>query len=373
MRTTQRQRHPSVIQRLLDAPYRFDLIQSMRMLDLWLRRSVGARDDDLAQRVRFRNSVSMGFPASQIEALTVAAEETVDTAHGLQAALVAGKLKYIRITPAYMGFLGVNGVLPNRYTEDVAMQTQLRKSEAGRAFFDIFSNRIMALHYQAWAKYRVRQRADATAKDALLPMQLALAGARARTVPSAAATAASTVENGDASARSESALDDEVPAYYAAMLRHRPMSARALSGLLTEYFALPIDVIQFVGKWDDLERSELSVLGVQNCVSGQGMILGPRCWERSSCVELRIGPLMRAQFDQFLPGGSGIRTLKALMLHVSAPAIDFQVRLVLRAADVKPIVLGEPLNARLGWGTFLVTRPSKIDRDDYYFRLRLHD
>lgn len=65
MPTTQRRRHASVIQRLLDAPYGFDLIQTMRMLELWLRRSVGARDEGLTQRVRFQNSVSMGFPPAR--------------------------------------------------------------------------------------------------------------------------------------------------------------------------------------------------------------------------------------------------------------------------------------------------------------------
>jgi type VI secretion system protein ImpH len=364
MPTTQRRRHASVIQRLLDAPYRFDLIQTMRMLELWLRKNVGARDGGLTQHVRFQNSVSMGFPASQIEALSVASEVPVATDLALQNALAAGKFQYIRITPAYMGFLGVNGVLPNRYTEDVAAQIQEHKTHGGRAFFDMFSNRIMALHYQAWAKYRVRERAGAT--DALLPMQLALAGVRAQGAASSAKVIA-------ASDNAAADLCDEVPAYYAAMLRHRPMSACALAGVLTEYFQLPVDVIQFVGKWENLEQSEVCLLGKQNCLLGQGIILGPRSWERSSCVELRIGPLSREQFDDFFPGAPGIRALKALMLLVSAPAIDFDVRLVLRAADVKPIVLGDPINSRLGWGAFLVSEPSKIDRDDTVFPLRLLD
>lgn len=322
----------------------------------------------------------------------MSSDAPIATDLALRDALAAGKFQHIRITPAYMGFLGVNGVLPNRYTEDVAAQMQERKTHGGRAFFDIFSNRIMALHYQAWAKYRVRQRADAGATDPLLPMQLALAGVRARGAPAprgavisaeGIATASASTSAGSASASTsastaasdiaDDALCDEVPAYYAAMLRHRPMSACALAGVLTDYFDLPFEVVQFVGKWENLEQSELCLLGKQNCLLGQGIILGPRSWERSSCVELRIGPLSREQFDDFFPGAPGIRALKALMLLVSAPAIDFDVRLVLRAADVKPIVLGDPINSRLGWGSFLVSEPSKIDRDDTVFPLRLHD
>lgn len=354
MPTTQRRRHTSVIERLLAQPYRFELIQTMRMLDLWLRRNGVARDETLSRYVRFQNSVSMSFPASQVEALTAHAELAVDSDHALQAAFMAKQLKYIHITPAYMGFLGVNGVMPNRYTEDVVAQIQLKKYEGTRAFFDIFSNRIMALHYQAWAKYRVRQRADAGGEDALLPIQLAIGGVRP-----ASSTACAADE-----------VCDEVPAYYAAMLRQRPASARVIANVLTEYFAVPVEVIQFVGKWDAPEPAALCLAGKQNATLGMGAMLGARCWERHSRVELRIGPLSMAQYEQFLPGASSYKALMTMLSFFSTPTLEFQMRLVLRADDVKPVCLGAPSSARLGMGAFLVTEPQAVECDDLVYELR---
>ena len=358
MSTTQRRRPTSVIGRLLDQPYRFELIQSMRMLELWLRRNGVAHDETLSRYVRFQNSISMSFPPSQIESLSARGESPIDSDHALQAAFIDKRLKTIRITPAYMGFLGVNGVMPNRYTEDVVDQIQLKKHDGTRAFFDIFSNRIMVLHYQAWAKFRVRQRVDAGGNDVLMPIQLAIAGVRPAS-RTAAATATATDE-----------VCDEVPAYYAAILRQRPASARVIAGVLTEYFGVPVEVKQFVGQWDAPEQAALCLAGKQNATIGMGAMLGARCWERHSRVELRIGPLSMVQYEQFLPGTSGCKALKTMLSFFATPALEFQMRLVLRADEVKPVCLGAHTSARLGMGTFLVTKPERVECDELVCELQ---
>jgi type VI secretion system protein ImpH len=354
MPTTQRRRHTSVIERLLAQPYRFELIQTMRMLDLWLRRNGVAHDETLSRYVRFQNSISMSFPPSQIESLSARGELPIDSDHALQTAFLDKQLKTIHITPAYMGFLGVNGVMPNRYTEDVVSQIQLKKHEGTRAFFDIFSNRIMALHYQAWAKFRVRHRLDARGDDVLLPIQLALGGVR----PASARTAAA------------DEVCDEVPAYYAAILRQRPVSARVIAGVLTEYFAVPVEVNQFVGKWDASELATHCLVGKQNATLGMGAMLGARCWERHSRVELRIGPLSMSQYEQFLPGTSGCKALITMLSFFATPALEFQMRLVLRADEVKPVCLGALTSARLGMGAFLVTKPERVECDELVYGLQ---
>jgi type VI secretion system protein ImpH len=354
MPTTQRRRHTSVIGRLLAQPYRFELIQAMRMLDLWLRRNGVAHDETLSRHVRFQNSISMSFPPSEIEALSACGEAPIDSDHALQAAFIDKQLKTIRLTPAYMGFLGVNGVMPNRYTEDVVSQIQLKKHDGTRAFFDIFSNRIMALHYQAWAKFRVRHRVDARGNDVLLPIQLALGG-----VQPASRTSPATDE-----------VCDEVPAYYAAILRQRPASARVIAGVLTEYFGVPVEVNQFVGKWDVPEQAALCLVGKQNATMGMGAMLGARCWERNSRVELRIGPLSMAQYEQFLPGTSGCKALTTMLSFFATPTLEFQIRLVLRSDEVKPVCLGALTSARLGMGGFLVTKPQMVECDELVYDLR---
>ena len=45
-------------------------------------------------------------------------------------------------------------------------------------------------------------------------------------------------------------------------------------------------------------------------------------------------------------------------------AVEYEVRLTLRAADVAPAQLGAQAAPRLGWDGFLITRPSAADRSD---------
>lgn len=349
MPTAKRRRQPSVVQRLLDEPYRFELVQALRMVELWLRRNGVAHEDALARYIRFRNSLSMSFPPSQIEALIPVAELDIDSDQALQAALASAQLKQLDITPAFMGFFGVHGVMPNHYTDGIAHQVYFKKYEGSRAFFDIFFNRIMLLHYQAWGKYRVQHRFDEKGKAAILPVQLSLAGMRARTQPESNVDEANTE------------VGDEVLAYYAAMLRHRPASARLMQGVLAEYFGVPIKVEQMVGAWDVLAEEELCKLGTQNTTLGQGAILGTRCWDRRKRMRLHIGPLAMADYEKFLPGASGMKALKTMLALFSTPGIEFEMRLILRAADVKPVCLEAPYGARLGLNTFLVTQPATED------------
>ncbi len=357
MPTPQRRQHTSAIERLITEPYRYELMQSLRMVELWLNRNGYTGEQALPCHVRFSNSLSMAFPPSEIEALTAVAPVAIDNAQALQSALQAGQLHYLRLTAARMGFFGVHGAMPYHYTDSIASQIANDKFEGGRAFFDIFTNRMMHLQYQAWSKYRIHYRQDARGQDTLLSIQLALAGAlpaRGKPLPDA---------------NPEDEAWNEVKAHYAAILRHRPTSASAIGAVMTEYFGVPVRVEQFAGNWDVLADKDRLKLGKQRHVLGQGVIIGVRRWDRKSTARLRVGPLTRAQFDSFLPGTDGYRAIKRMLSLFALPPIAFELRLVLRSADVKGAKLGGPNKARLGRGAFLATRPATADRDDHVYAL----
>lgn len=313
MQTALRKRHASLVQRLLEEPQRFELVQTARVLALWFRQS------GLAPRtVRYRNSISMNFPASQVEALQADATG----------------LGEIVITPAYMGLLGAHGTMPYRFTEDIAEQVTCAKYEGGRAFFDVLLNRMMVHHYRAWEKYRVRCRLDATSIDVLLPMQLALAG----------------------SFKSDR---EEFAAHYAALLRERPVSARTIGSVLSEYFRVPVALEQFSGRWDALGENEIAMLGKQSTTLGQGFTLGARCWERHSSIRIQVGPLSRAEFERFLPGEAASGVLADILSLFSTPAIEFDMNLILRTEDLCSVTLGASVGTLLGMGAVLMTRPAE--------------
>ena len=165
MHTKKRRFEPAVIERLFAEPQRFDYFQAVRMLELWLKRNGVPQESAVANVLRFQNSVSLGFPASQIEALQLDPPDLV---------LARDELKIIRITPAFMGMLGIAGSLPAHYPERIAAHQLATRDDGPRAFLDTFSNRALALFYAAWRKYRLELAHQPGARDGLLPLLLAV-------------------------------------------------------------------------------------------------------------------------------------------------------------------------------------------------------
>jgi hypothetical protein len=114
MPTEKRRFEPAVIERLFREPYRFEYFQAVRMLELWLKRHGRPQHDAIAHYVRFQNSTSLGFPASQLEAIQPEPRDIERGAHALGKALQDASLSYIRVTPSFMGLLSGTGVLPAR-------------------------------------------------------------------------------------------------------------------------------------------------------------------------------------------------------------------------------------------------------------------
>jgi type VI secretion system protein ImpH len=354
MYATKRRFEPAVIERLFEQPHRFDYFQAVRMLELWLKRHGTAQQGLVANFLRFQNSTSLSFPASQLEAMQTEPRDLPRDPRSLGAALQSHRLTYIRITPAFMGLLGGNGALPLHYTERIAAQLLVDKDEGARAFLDTFSNRSLALFYEAWRKYRMELKYQIDGKDSFLPLLLSLAG-----LGNAALRKRLTDDDGGA------VLDESI-GYFAASMRHRPASAVQIARVLGEYFGQPIKAVQFIGCWYDVPPSQQTMLGGANATLGAGAMSGARVWQRDLRMRLEIGPLDRGGFDTFLPGGKAARALKSMLTMFTGVSLEYEVRLVLRAADVQGAALMPEGGGggRLGWDSFLVTGPQTADRTD---------
>jgi type VI secretion system protein ImpH len=337
---------PAVIERLFKEPWRFEYFQAVRLLELWLKRQRQSGADPVAQVLRFRNSTSHRFPASQLEAIR--GEE------GEQ----PGVYKYIHVTPAFMGLLGCSGVLPSHYTERVAEHEVRDKDEGPRAFLDTFSNRSLALFYEAWRKYRLPFKYQLEGRDSFLPLLLGLAGF------------------GNAALRKRlahgkhGAVLDESIAYFAAAIRHRPASSTQVARVLSEYFGQPIVAEQFVGHWYAVPPEHQTILSQSTAVLGAGAMAGVRVWQRDLRLRLVVGPLDYDSFNAFLPGGLGARALRSMLTLFTGLTLEYEVELVLRAADVREVTLKEGSTiGRLGWDAYLVSGSQEQDRQDVRYEL----
>jgi type VI secretion system protein ImpH len=318
-----------VIADLLAHPQRYEFFQAVRLLLRWLGRQGIGPEQALGGVIRFRNSVGLNFPPSEIEAIEPG----------------AGDMPAITITPAMMGLLGVMGALPLHYTERFAAWALRNRDDGPRAFLDLFSSRQVALFYHAWCKYRVRQPVAADV-DRFRPLLLALAGVASE-------------KRGMAEA--------DAMAGFAAPLRSRVVSANLIAGVLGACFGVGVHVEQFTGRWDVLAPDQRTLLAQGNCVLGAGATAGARLLRPELGIRIRLGPVSAAEFERFLPGQEGSRTLAALLARFAIDVPYRELQVVLRREAVHGVKLGG--SARLGLDGFLCTRGTPHDRDDMCYLL----
>lgn len=371
MPTAQRRPTSGVIDRLLREPQQFGFFQAVRLLDRWL--APGAIDGQGLSRVGFRSSIALSFPASEIESLKVIPCDAGDQggttpALGVQGLSALPHVRYtpaqidrIEVTPAFMGLLGINGTLPLFYTEMLAQREHLQKEHGARAFMDIFGSRAVSLFYQAWRKHRLPIQFEADPRNRFLPLVLSLAGLGQGGLRNRLGGA-------------QGVLGDEALAYNAAALQQRALSVGQLQQVLQRYLGVPVRIEQFVGRWYTLPLQARGRLGEAplgrapgHGVLGRSAVLGERVWQRDLRVRVVLGPLNHTVFQRFLPGEKGALALKEWLTLLGGVALEYEINLQLQKQDIQGCELGSqraPTRFRLGWDTFLQTRPADADRSD---------
>ena len=393
MPTPKRRQPTAVIARLLAEPHKFGFMQAVRLLDRWF----GQRDETttdnasarpaLSQRLFFRNTLSLSFPASEIAELKViqavprfAKEDTApatavpNLAMGSDAALTAvmdatevaallsgtptefSGIERIEITPAFMSLLGSGGALPIFYTELLAERETYHRDTAARAFLDIFQHRAVSLFYESWRKNRMAVQFEGDRHNKFLPLVLSLAGTGQNALR-------------ERLRAKQGGVADDTLAYFSGILQHRPVSAQVIKQMVSEYFQVPVRLDQFVGRWFTLPRDSATSLGMANSVLGAGAVMGERVWQRDLRMCLTLGPMDREKFRRFLPGGTAALALRELLTMLTGVSLEYEVRLSLKASEVQGMRLSKSMGqasggALLGWDSFLTSRPQTHDRTD---------
>lgn len=351
----------SPIERLLEEPQRFEFHQAVRLLHGHLRR-LPAED---RPALRFRNSLSLSFPASEIVGIDSHARNA-DPRDGEAAAPASetgmpAALERVELTPAFMGLLGATGALPLAYSEQFAQRESGGRDGAARAFLDIFQHRAVTLFHEAWRKHRLPLQFEADRRERYLPLVMSLAGL--------GEPALRRRLHGD-----EGGVADDALAFYCGLLQRRAVSAPHLQRVLADYFGVPVRVTQFVGRWFDLDADCQVTLGESAFRLGHDTLLGPRVWQRDLRARVSIGPMSRTLHRRFLPGGPAALALRELLTLVSGVSLEYEVRLVVHAADVVGATLpgadaSDDVGPRLGWDSYLVTRPCAEDREEAAYDL----
>lgn len=377
MPTPQRRQPSAVIDRLFEEPHQFEFFQAVRLLERWfVREEQLSSHDVLSQRLHFRNSLSLAFPASEIaefkvvaasrEAEQVASEsnhaslldDVAAATHstGANTRADSRRVAHVEMTPSFMGLLGAGGTLPLFYTELFAQREFYQKDTAARAFMDIFLHRAVVLFYQAWRKHRLAVQFEADRRNRYLPLILAVAGIGHRSLR-------------DRLRAHDGGVSDHTLSFFAGALQQRPLSATMIQRVLAQYFDVAFKLEQFIGRWFALPSENQTRLGLANARLGHGAVASERVWQRDLRVRLTIGPMAKEKFGRFLPGGPAELALRELLTLFTGVTLEYEVKLALKATDVSPATLDPGFGPRLGWDGFLITKPATSDRSDAGFHV----
>lgn len=358
MRTPQRRPDPGVIQRLREAPWKFEFFQAVRVLATHFRREHGETPSRIVgERLRFGNSLNIGFAPSEIESLRFEYDGELPEPAAWPEQAVEPETKDIVsacLTPSFIGLTGNNGTLPRSYTESLIEQESLRRDKGSRAFLDIFTNRAVALFYRAWEKHRLYFQYERDRQERFLPMVLSLIGAGNHSTQEAVCAP-------------ERRVLAETLAFYAGALRQSARPAHLIERIVADHFQVAVKLRQFVGRWHQLPPSQLSTLGLANARLGVDTVCGTRMWQCQTGIALDIGPLSRSDYERFLPGGDAALALTSLLETLIGITLDCSVHPILRRQDVRPVQLGG--SARLGHNSWMLTRLANEDRGDLVYEI----
>jgi type VI secretion system protein ImpH len=355
MRASQRRIDPGLIEQTQKEPERYEFFQLVRLYEILYRkqrRNGGA--DPISERIRFRNTLRLGFAPSQVDGMVASYRDDEERA-------VDGCLptepERVEITPAFIGMLGVNGTLPIYYTEQVINHERYQRDTAGRAFLDLFTNRAVGHFYLGWKKHKLPTLYESDRQNRFLPLVLSLCGLGFKPLRQRLNDA-------------PGAIDDESIAYFAGLLRQRPVSAETLRRVIGGYFRERVRIEQFVGRWYVVPPEQRTLLGARNASLGVNTLAGERVWQRNLRVSIHIGPLTHARYMAFLPQGELSIALAKLLTLATGAQFEYEIRPILRAPDVRPVGLGPHNTGRLGYDTFMLTRPETNDRSDTRYLTR---
>src|SRR5207244_10484960 len=173
-----------------------------------------------------QSQLAMAFPASPV--------------HDIER--IRDSSEPVRMTVAFMGLTGTQGVLPFYYTERM-LDSKAAKDNALAAFFDLFNHRLVSLFYRAWEKHH----------PAVL---YEIAAVRGGQLDAFTQYLFDLIGMGTRGLRGRLGIQDESLLLYAGLIAQRPHSASALRGILQDYFSLPVEIDQCVGSWYELAEAD---------------------------------------------------------------------------------------------------------------------
>ena len=276
-----------------------------------------------------------------------------------------------RVTGTIFGLYGMNAPGPAYMFEAAATGRDPAVGRLLRGFLDIFGNRLTALLYRAWLKYRWPIRFRRSGADPITRRVFCFLGLG---TPFGLSN-----DHGSLLVEHRS-LDPIQPRLtllrYLGLFSQRVRCPANLRGMLWDYFGGPdrtgsefVEVEEFIPGWLPLGEARRCRLGESNSrLPGavrrkDELMVGERVRDCVGRFRVVFGPLDLPTFRGFLPTGSNYGEVLALVDAYRPDRLEYDIKLRLRADQVPSLRVGKEGQDRLGRSTWLQT-PERGRREE---------
>ena len=303
---------------------------------------VGATHDLREDPIRFGQGPSLAFAPSTLESFRAGESGQ------------PGKM-LVR----FFGLFGPNGPLPLHLTEFAHQQQLQARDNTLVEFCDIFHHRLLSLFYRAWAVNQKAVDFDKAGDAPPAPLR-----SENWSGPRFALYIGSLFGLGMEALRDRDEISDWAKLFFSGRLSCQARNAEGLGAIVQDYFGISAEIETFFGHWLDLPSNSVCRLGESPETGALGVtaIVGSRFWDCQLKFRIRLGPMKLAELQRLLPIGKSFRQLKCWVLIYLAEELFWDVQLVLKAAEVPQISLGQA--GLLGWTSWLTSVPFTRDADD---------
>ena len=321
----------SLIERLKADPFRFDFFRAVRLLQSRHadQPRVGYSLSPAQDPVRLAQSPSLEFASSTLEAL-----QQKDPARP--------PVLYSR----HFGVFGPNGPLPLVMTEFARERILHHGDRTFAAFCNVFHHRLLSFFFRAWADGQKTVDLDRPSEQRWTFFVGSLFGL------------------GQESLQQRDSVPDLAKLFYSGRLVQQTRNAEGLEAALQDFFRIKTEVQTFTGRWLNLPPDCECKLGDSPETGRMGVnaIVGSRVWDCQLSFRLRLGPMKLADLERLLPSGHSFKRLRDWILNYCGEHYFWEVQMVLAKDEVPQVQLGQ--SGRLGWTTWLKTKPFDHDAED---------
>lgn len=342
-----------LIAKLASEPFEFNFYTALRLVQKHFadRPRIGYSWSASQDPVRLAQSPSLDFASSTLhipEELELALKKirekrqgTPPAGNGENGAASRAPVLYAR----HFGLFGPNGPLPLCLTEYARDRILHHGDPTFAAFCNVFHHRLLSFFFRAWADAQKTVDLDRPKEQCWEEYVGSLIGM------------------GMESLRDRSCVPDRAKLYFAGRLVQQTRNAEGLGSILQDFFGVATKVLTFVGQWLALPANSICRLGKSRETNtlGTAVILGARLWTCQLHFRLRMGPMRLEQYERLLPSGQSFKRLRDWVREYTGEHYFWDVQLVLAKEEVPPIQIGRA--GRLGWTTWLKTKPFERDAD----------